>query len=155
MKDVSEIVNHTTTSGERRARIAQLLAWLLESPRTRPENTQYCAEQWGVKESSADHYRADAWRLHGQLTEPQRNVERGKTRADIDRMAAKAWEDGNLMAFAKAIELRIKVWGLAAPDRVEIDDVTDKATRSFADEPEAVLIQRLAELRGNGGATPH
>lgn len=136
------------TSVERQTRIDALTEFMNQAQENRELKAivAFCAEQFGVTESCARKYCHDALRQRGDLSEPKRAALRGKTDMDIQRMLDMAWATENLNAVGKAIELRIKLFGLAAPEVIEHRD--GDAWRTFFHE---VGIN----IPGNGDARKH
>ena len=112
---------------EHASNVEAVLEFILAGHRSRPEVIEFCTENFGVHPRTADKYLAEAWAVHGKLSEPKRNTERGKTIQQIDWLFKRAMQDirengltsVNVAAFSKAVDTRMKLFGLAAPDVVE------------------------------------
>jgi len=135
VKDNIHAENSSVTSAQRALRVEDVLAFILNVSGRHDRVLDFCTdpaapgkhEPWSVKDRCAVQYSSDALALHGKLTEPQRDTERGKTRRHLSYLMQKAIEDieqngltnVNVTAFCKAMDTRMKLFGLAAPEIVE------------------------------------
>jgi len=75
--------------------------------------------------------------------------------AEIDEARRRAWADGDLMALARFIDLETKIFGTAAPTRVEVYDARKEAAQYGVDlDSLADNLFAQAKLKSDAGNYP-